>query len=115
MEWEVKKVTGGFRQLDENEGFSKSFWRMQAWYACFYFWAGLVLSGFYRYPHLNLTGLHGNELAILKFFMPRHLDGFQFALIRLFGIVLELRQFDNVAVQIGEADSQRINIGMLFG
>jgi hypothetical protein len=25
MEWEVKKVTGGFRQLDENEGFSKSF------------------------------------------------------------------------------------------
>jgi len=25
MEWEVKKVTGGYRQLDENEGLSKSF------------------------------------------------------------------------------------------
>src|ERR1700675_2705391 len=53
--------------------------------------------------------------AVQEFLVPRHLDSFQFALIGLFRITLELGQFDHVAMQIGETYVQRIEFGMLLG
>ena len=47
--------------------------------------------------------------------MPGHLDGFQFAFVRGFGIAGEVGQFGDVAVQVGEADRERIEFGMSFG
>ena len=50
--------------------------------------------------------------TVLEFLMPSHLDGFELAFVRGSGITLEIRQFSYVAVQIGEADGERINLGM---
>jgi len=47
-------------------------------------------------------------------FVPRHLNGFQFAFTGLFGIVLEIGQVGDVAVQIGIANRERIGIGVLL-
>ena len=46
--------------------------------------------------------------------MPRHLDGFELAFVGSCGIALEIRQFSHVAVQVGEADGERIELGMDF-
>ena len=46
--------------------------------------------------------------------MPGHLNGFQLALIRLLGIIFELRQLGHQAMQISEADRERIGVGMFL-
>src|SRR4051794_37505190 len=53
-------------------------------------------------------------LRVLPFFVPRHLDGFEFAFVRTSGIVVERGQFGHVAVQISEAHSKWIDIRKLF-
>ena len=53
--------------------------------------------------------------AVLEFFMPRHLDGFELAFVGSCGIALEIRQFSHVAVQVGEADGEGIDFRMSFG
>ena len=53
--------------------------------------------------------------AILKFFVPRHLDGFELAFVGSCRIAFEIGQFGYVAVQIGEAYGERIELGMDFG
>ena|SRR5882724_4777350 len=55
------------------------------------------------------------RLLVLKLLVPSHLYGFELALIRLFGIVLELGQFGDVAMQISKADAQRVEIRMPLG
>src|ERR1700736_6938052 len=52
--------------------------------------------------------------AVLEFFMPGHLDGFEFAFVRGGWIPLEVGQFGHVAVKVGEADGKRIEFGMSF-
>ena len=47
--------------------------------------------------------------------MPGHLDGFELAFVRSFGIAGEVGQFCDVAMQVGEADGERIEFGMSFG
>ena len=47
-------------------------------------------------------------MVLLIFFVPRHLDGFELALVGLLGIVLELGQFCYIAMQIGETHRKRI-------
>jgi len=43
------------------------------------------------------------------------LDGFELAFIGSSGIALEVRQLGDVAVQVGEADGERVKLGMSFG
>jgi hypothetical protein len=50
--------------------------------------------------------------AILKFFVPSHLYGFEFALVGSFRIACETRQFGYVAMQISEAHCERVKIRM---
>ena len=47
--------------------------------------------------------------------MPGHLDGFQLAFVRGFGIAGEVGQFGHVAMQVGEAHGERIEFGVSFG
>src|SRR5581483_9508752 len=53
--------------------------------------------------------------SLQKFLLPSHLDGFQLAFVRLLGIIFELRQLRHIAMQIGKADTERVNFGMLLG
>ena len=49
------------------------------------------------------TELGGSSLSSVdELFVPRHLNGFELALVGLFRIVLELRQCGNVAMQFRE-------------
>src|SRR5512135_1438492 len=52
--------------------------------------------------------------AVEEFFLPSHLNGFQFAFIRHLGVVLELRQFGHVAMQVSEAHTEGIDAGVFF-
>jgi len=47
--------------------------------------------------------------------MPCHLDGLEFAFVRCSGIAFEVGKFGDVAMQVGEADGERIDLGMIFG
>ena len=51
---------------------------------------------------------------VSKLFVPSHLNSFELAFIRLRGIVPEFRQRGDPLVQIGEANGQRVDIGMRF-
>src|SRR5205823_12159334 len=53
-------------------------------------------------------------LRVLPFFVPGHLDGFEFAFVRACGIAVEGGQFRNVAVQIGKTHRQWIGIRKFF-
>ena len=53
--------------------------------------------------------------AILDFLVPGHLDRFQLAFVGGFGIADKVRQFGDVAVQVGEAHGERIEFGISFG
>ena len=46
--------------------------------------------------------------------VPGHLNGLELSFIRFLGIVLELRQLRDIAVQIGVTDGKRIGVGMFF-
>jgi carboxyl-terminal processing protease len=51
-------------------------------------------------------------LPIDEFFVPSHLNRLELAFVGLCRIVLKVRQSRNPFMEIGEADSQRIDIGM---
>jgi glycosyl hydrolase family 2 len=53
--------------------------------------------------------------AILDFLVPGHLDRFQFAFVRGFGITGKVRQLGDVAVQVDETHGKRIESGVRFG
>ena len=53
--------------------------------------------------------------AVEELFVPCHLDGFKLRFVGLLRIALEVRQFDDVAVEIGEAHGQRIGGGVRLG
>src|SRR5208337_1680129 len=53
----------------------------------------------------------GLSLRVLELFMPGHLDGFKPRLVRLCRVVGKTFQFGDVAMQIGEADRQRVQTG----
>ena len=53
------------------------------------------------------------RLVVLKFFVPGHLDGFELAFIRKLGIAGKTRKLGDPLVQVGEADSEGIEAGML--
>ena len=46
--------------------------------------------------------------------MPRHLDGFELALVGFLRVVFEVRQLRYVLVRVGKADCERIDVGMGF-
>jgi hypothetical protein len=54
-------------------------------------------------------------VAVLVFFEPSHLDSFEFAFGRGFGIVMEVGEFGNPGVHIGVADMGGIEVGEFFG
>src|SRR5262249_41488489 len=53
-------------------------------------------------------------LAVPVLSEPRHLDRFEELLVARLGIVAELRQLGHVAVQVGEANRQRVHVRELF-
>src|ERR1700733_11945908 len=56
------------------------------------------------------TGL----LAVLKFFVPGHLDGLELSFVRQFRVACESWKLDNPFIHIGEAYRQRVDAGMFF-
>src|ERR1700691_1270474 len=76
----------------------------------------LVLSTRSKLPLGGKALIHRLALgAILEFFMPRHLNGFELALIGGFRIAFKIGEFGHVAVQIGKPDGKRVKFGMSFG
>src|SRR5580765_372860 len=53
--------------------------------------------------------------AVEKLGVPGHLDGFQFPLVGFLRVVLKVGQFDDVLVEVGETDRQRVDFGMRLG
>src|SRR5215510_14361123 len=54
------------------------------------------------------------SVRVLIFLVPCHLNGFELAFVRLLRIVFELRQFGYEPMQVGEANGERIGVGMLL-
>ena len=54
-------------------------------------------------------------MAVLKFFVPGHLDGFEFAFVRKLGVAREAGKFNDPFVEVRKADSERVGVGMFFG
>ena len=52
--------------------------------------------------------------SVLELLVPGHLDGFELRLVRLGRVVGEAFELGHVAVQVGEADRERIEVGKLF-
>src|ERR1019366_2823465 len=52
--------------------------------------------------------------SVENFRMPRHLNCFQLGFVRLRGIVLEAGEFDNIFVQVGETNRERVELRMDF-
>jgi len=52
--------------------------------------------------------------SVEKLVVPGHLDGFELAFGGALGIVFELGQCGYIAMQIGETDRQRLELGMLL-
>ena len=52
--------------------------------------------------------------AVLKFFVPGHLDGFEFAFVRELWVALEAGEFEDPFMKVGEADGERVYVRMLF-
>ena len=50
-------------------------------------------------------------LAVLKFFLPSHLDGFELGFVGGGGVAGEAGEFGDPFVHIGEADSEGIGVG----
>src|SRR5579872_4351930 len=64
----------------------------------------------------TLQAARGSGLgAVLELFVPRHLDGFELAFVRRFGIASEIGQFGHVAMQVREAHRERVDFRMCFG
>lgn len=53
-------------------------------------------------------------MAVLIFFVPDHLDGFEFAFVRKLGIPVEAGEFRHPFVKVGEADGQRVGVWKFF-
>jgi len=49
-------------------------------------------------------------LSTFPFFIPRHLDGFQLAFCRCFWVVSKVGQLCHIAVQVGKAHRERVNV-----
>src|ERR1039457_805110 len=69
--------------------------------------------------HGNVKRLAGRrpslpDRAVLEFFVPSHLDGFELALVGCPRIALKVGQFGHVTMQVGEADGEGIEFGMNF-
>jgi len=64
----------------------------------------------------NHTTRSAEELtfAALKFFVPGHLNGFEFAFVGEFRVTLEAGEFENPFMKIGEADGERVDVRMRF-
>ena len=56
-----------------------------------------------------------SALAVLPLFVPGHLDGFEFFLVRVLGIVAEAFESRHPFMEIGESNGQRIGIRELVG
>jgi hypothetical protein len=56
-----------------------------------------------------------SALTVCVFFVPGHLDAFEFAFVREFGIAGEIGERANPFVEIGEAYSEGIDVGVFFG
>jgi hypothetical protein len=54
-------------------------------------------------------------LSVLEFLVPCHLNGLEFAFRRLGGFVGECGEFNDHAMQIGEANFKRILFGEFVG
>src|SRR5271170_4255506 len=52
--------------------------------------------------------------AVENLGVPRHLDCFQLAFVRLRGIIFEVRKRDHIFVQIGETNRERVDLGIGF-
>ena len=54
-------------------------------------------------------------LAVLEFFVPGHLDGFDFGFVGGGGVAGEEWEFDDPFVHVGEAHGEGIDVGVFFG
>ena len=54
-------------------------------------------------------------MAVLKFFVPGHLDGFEFAFVGGLGVAGETGELGDPFVHVGEADGERIGVGIFVG
>jgi len=61
------------------------------------------------------TDLISGLSAVLEFFVPGHLDGFEFAFVRGFGVAGEVGKLNHILVEVGEADGERVQFGVSFG
>ena len=54
-------------------------------------------------------------LAVLEFFVPGHLDGFQFGFVGGGGVAGEVGEFGDPFVHVGEAHGEGIGVGVFVG
>ena len=54
-------------------------------------------------------------LAVLKFFVPGHLDGFEFGLVGGGGVACEKWELGDPFVHVGEAHGEGIGVGVFVG
>src|SRR5208282_4866184 len=77
---------------------------------------GKSFADHWRKPRRDVRRKYGFDncfsltLAVLKFFVPGHLDGFEFAFVRLLGIARKAGKRDHPFVEIGKADSERVRL-----
>jgi hypothetical protein len=74
--------------------------------------------GDFRRPHRvqsNVIYLRPSGLAVLEFFVPGHLDGFEFAFVRSCWVAGKSRELGDPFVHIGEPDGERIGVGKFVG
>jgi len=63
----------------------------------------------------NYCGQRQLVLAIFKFFVPSHLDGFEFAFVGGRWVTVEAGKFSDPFVHVGKADCERIGVWVFVG
>src|SRR6476661_11255167 len=60
------------------------------------------------------SGPFGLALAVLKFFVPGHLDGFELGFVGGGGVAGKVGELDDPFVHVREADGERIGVGIFI-
>src|SRR6476660_3480931 len=70
-----------------------------------------------RMPGRNIAPscMATSALRLLVFFVPRHLNRFQFRLVRRLWIIVEIVERDHFFAKVGEPQAQRVEVWKLLG